>query len=417
MSVEPAADLRQIRENLENCMRHLDWQGDAERNDASTDEALARLRKLQSQVHDLWDARSKAWNAELLDHFTLQLLDIRRSRVGFQSSYETINTFAPLEQAERVTRRLLSEARQRAPNTEPAQSAEPQPPSAPEAIQDFTPRQQLGPFQYEFEQGVLRIRHVPAISAEDRTEIVDQARRALIEQGARLLTWLKETNCDHRVIETIAFVQERLERKQDIVALGVANSAATMMGAELADELAPVVTTMLKSHSASIAMYLSQFPDWVTYVRSLGEVKLSPADIEQLAASGRDLLAQLGKAGDAVHSEVPASIRFLLRLVADPEDTAQSTAFALIRTIENLVARIFRYGAAFLDAPISGAIEGIRKGTSSAVSKLVIAGLLAAAVELAGGFGPIVAKLGELEWIQQVADIVRPEIQKLLTEH
>ena len=83
-----------------------------------------------------------------------------------------------------------------------------------------------------------------------------------------------------------------------------------------------------------------------------------------------------------------------------------------MRSIENLVSKVFSYGADFLEQTTTKTVNAL----SSAASKLVVIGLLTLALGGATSIGGVAGKINEMAWLKNAVEIVQKQIDKLAKE-
>lgn len=274
-------------------------------------------------------------------------------------------------------------------------------------LRELVPAQRAAPARFRFEAGILRVLHTADQPDADVKAATRSARDGLLSCGATLLDKLGEaSNCDKRIADVVLKLQEQLASEHDIVQLGIANIGSEMLCAAFADELPDALVALMQSYSAGIGMYVAQFSEWQKFAENAAAVDLSTTDVKELSTTARILTERLTVAG-AVDPEVPRTFAFLSELIRDPTKASKRAVFAVVRTIENLIAAVFREGADFLSFTLDGAKEGIK----SATRKVVVVTLLTVAVEAAGGIGPITSKLADAAWVQSATAIVKRQIE------
>lgn len=280
-------------------------------------------------------------------------------------------------------------------------------------LETIVPGQKEAPAQFEFSDGILRIRHSSAAPESDVASSAKAARESLLEAGRDLIQTLQATNCDRRAVETIEKLQDKLRSQQDIVSLGIANIGCEMLCAALAKELPDAVHAMMRAYNTGIGMYVAQFPEWAKFAENAAAVDLTGADIVRVRIETEKIVANLKAVGATVDPEVPRTIALLVELIKDPAKATKRAVFAVVRTIENLVAKIYEHGGGLLEALLSGAKEGVKEGAKWAAKKAIIVALLSLAVEASGGIAPIAGKLSDTAWMKTATEIVVKKLGEL----
>jgi hypothetical protein len=128
----------------------------------------------------------------------------------------------------------------------------------------------------------------------------------------------------------------------------------------------------------------------------------------QVNRAAGELVTKLADNPDIADPEVPRTIEFVRHFLAFPGASAKRATFAMIRTIENLVASILRHSVDLLNRTTEKSIDGL----SSAASKVIV-GLLGVALVGATGIGPAAVRAGA-PWVSQATEIVRKQIEKMV---
>ncbi|WP_264939898.1 hypothetical protein [Sphingomonas caeni] len=277
-------------------------------------------------------------------------------------------------------------------------------------VRAVTPAQRVGPVQFEIADGVLKVAHTESATAQGDENAAEAARIALVEGGQRLLGELRSSNCDRRVVETIEAIQEKLENKKDVIQLGVMNIGCEAMRVTFSDELPAAVAAMLKGYSDGIKMYVGQFPEWARFVENAAAIDLAPGDIELVHTAAAKLIADL-KLSRKVDAEVPKTLAALNGLIANVASAGQRAFFAVLRTLENLVSKVFQHGANILESIAEGIAEGAKKGASEATHKIVKWGLLALALRIAVEINPVAGKIPDMGWLPNAVEAVKKALE------
>lgn len=279
-------------------------------------------------------------------------------------------------------------------------------PTSGELLRRITPPQKLGPIEFEFINNVLRIRHSASVPGMLDKANVEKAREALLGQGRILSAQLKNANVDGRICQLLEEVVSRIDNRQDVIALGIANVAIQLVVQECSHEIAEPTAVALKAFSINIAMYVAQFPDWVRYSENAAMAEYTVSDVEAVYSAGVELVDRLQKAGEAVDKEIPRTIAWMITAVRDHRTTAKRAVFGTIRTIENLVAIVFTSFSEWLGA----ADDGIRNGVKAAVKPATAMFLLLAAADAATSVSPTAARVLQSAWLGEAAKMVRREV-------
>lgn len=274
--------------------------------------------------------------------------------------------------------------------------------SSEQELQSILPAQKAAPLRFRVDDDVLRLQHVRDQALPEVAAAADAARQQLETLANMLLDNLRRSNTDRRVVEMVEQMRERLSSTQDIVQLAVTNISAGLMFETVADEMANSLASSLRGFSLGVTTYVAQFPEWQRFADNAASLELSQAEVEEVLEGAAKLAGDLAAAGPQVDPEVPKSISFLIDLVRRPAPTSKRAAFAVVRTVENLVASVFQYCGALVGSTVDGAKGGVKKAAYIAV--------LVAALEVASRVSPIASKLIDGKWMKPAVEIVKKEL-------
>jgi len=237
--------------------------------------------------------------------------------------------------------------------------------------------------------------------------LVASARRALIEHGGELCTDLLGSNVDRRLVSLMRKLQDKLEGETDIVALGIFAIRATEVTAALSQELSDYLSADIRGHLVALNHYLNQFDDWVKFKDNSAQSELSSDDERRLLQSATKIVEKMENS-PVVDPQVPKTIRYLTALFSQPAATGKHTGFALLRTIENLVSKIYGYTAAALDETIKATSKRTAAAVSLALATIVLS-------EIAG-LSSMTAKIADAAWVNQATEVITKQIGKLTAD-
>ena len=179
------------------------------------------------------------------------------------------------------------------------------------------------------------------------------------------------------------------------------------MSAQFQSELPDAIAAMFNSYSASISLYVAQFPEWDQFTHKAAAIALDEHDVAQVDVAAGEVITALQENPALADSDVPKTIAFIRRFISLPGASSKRAAFAMIRTIENLVSSILRHSVTFFSKTAERTVEA----GSTAASKAII-GLLGIALMSATGIGPAAVRTGA-PWVKQAVEIVQKQIEKL----
>ena len=276
-----------------------------------------------------------------------------------------------------------------------------------EELGRIVPRQQVAPIQFDIVNGrIAVVRQAPKTLDADRANI-QSALEHIKGSGERLIKNLEQSNCDRRLLESVQELQSQLLSEGNIVKIGLTNMACGVMGATFQAELPDAVSAMFHSYSSSVSLYVAQFPEWEQFTQKAYAIELDEDDVAEIDASVGAVIDELAASPYLADPEVPKTIAFVRRFLTVPGASGKRAAFAMIRTIENLVSSIIRHSLAFVAKTAEKTVDA----ASTAASKVIV-GLLGIALMSASGVGPAAVRAGA-PWVKQAAEIVQKQIEKM----
>jgi hypothetical protein len=174
-------------------------------------------------------------------------------------------------------------------------------------------------------------------------------------------------------------------------------------------ELPDALRGMMLGHTRGISMYVAQFPDWQKFSENAASIELTQDDIRGVSETAKTLVANLEQHPEIADDEVPKTIRALQKLIDNPALATKRAAYAVLRTIENLVAKTFEYFTDFLDKTAKKTVECL----SGAASVAIVVTLMKLALAGALGISPLSAKITDTAWVKAAAEIVERQIEAL----
>lgn len=270
----------------------------------------------------------------------------------------------------------------------------------------IVPRQQVAPVQFDIVNGRIVIAsRAPKTAEADRSNI-QSALDHIRASGEQILRNLNNSNCDKRLLESVSELHSQLISDGNIVKIGLTNIACGIMGSQFQSELPAAITGMLNAYSSSISLYVAQFPEWEQFTQKASLIDFDEEDVAEVDIAAGEIIEALTQNPAISDPEVPKTIAFVRQFLAFPGVTSKRAAFAMIRTIENLVSSIIRYSVDFFNKTADNVVDA----GSKAASKVII-GLLGVALISAAGIGPAATQAGA-PWVKQAAEVVQRQIEK-----
>jgi hypothetical protein len=270
----------------------------------------------------------------------------------------------------------------------------------------IVPRQQVAPVQFDIVDGrIVIVSRAPKTAEADRSNIWS-ALEHIRASGEQILRSLDNSNCDRRLLESVSELHSQLISDGNIVKIGLTNIACGIMGSQFQSELPVAITGMLNAYNSSVSMYIAQFPEWEQFAQKASLIDLDEDDVAEVDIAAGEIIEALTQNSALSDPEVPKTIAFVRQFLAFPGLSSKRAAFAMIRTIENLVSSIVRYSLDFFSKT---AVKVVDEG-SKAASKVII-GLLGVALISASGIGTAAMQAGA-PWVKQAAEVVQRQIEK-----
>lgn len=275
-------------------------------------------------------------------------------------------------------------------------------------LERIVPDQQIAPVQFDIKDSRIVISHrPPKVSNEDRSNI-KAAFEHIKQSGERLINSLEKSNCDRRLLDSVKELQNQLCSESNIVKLGLMNIACGLMSTQFQPELPAAIVGMFSAHSASISLYVAQFPEWEQFTKKAASIDLDDDDIADIKNASTEVISVLVKNPSIVDSDVPKTISLVSQFLSFPASSSKRAALAILKTLENLVSVIIRHCISFIGKTAEKTVE-----SASTVASKVIVGLLGIALVSATGIGSAAYRTGA-PWVQQAAEIVQRHIDKVL---
>jgi len=278
-------------------------------------------------------------------------------------------------------------------------------------LRRIIPPQKVAPIQFEIRDGRLALeRKISATEAPDRAS-AEIARQELLRSGQRILTELRNSNCDRRLIESLEYLQDQLSTGESIIRVGLSNIGCEKL-CDVYEAERPEAVAMIRSHTHGVNLFAAQFPEWHRFIENAAAVQINDNDVATIHATTKALVQRLDAETDLVDPEVPKTLSRLNNLISNPRTASKRAAFAILRSIENLASKVFSCGADLIEKTVTKTIDGL----STAASKALVVGLLTIALAGASSIGPVASKVKEMAWLRSAVELVQRQIERMLKE-
>lgn len=276
-------------------------------------------------------------------------------------------------------------------------------------LSDLIPGQKMGPLQFEFENGILKLKNQSVAPSRDDASMIEFARQALVQEGASLIKSLNDTNCDKRIVDFVYKVDACIIKNVNIINLGMLNITCSNLIKSSYDELSNVASAKFIGYNSSLSIYVAQFPEWRRFVENAADIEISEQDYRAVYEVGRSFIDPLKKASGLVDPEVPRSLELLFEAFHSPSVSLKRQVFSIIRSLENLIAKIFSEFALTYEAFSDGARSGLKKTTSI----LVASGLLLTVAGLATQLSPTAERVLHSGWMAKAPSLIKDAIDQM----
>jgi hypothetical protein len=257
----------------------------------------------------------------------------------------------------------------------------------PTTIRQIVPDQKIAPIQFEISNNKIIVSPRKSPSREGDATNIKAAKAELQRNGDKIISELQQSNCDRRLLASVQELQVQFQGEIDAIKVGLMNIGCEMMCNSYEAELPIAVASMLRAHTRGVQMFVGQFPEWAKFVENAATADLDQADITSLKAASQTIVERMKMQPELVDPEVPHIVAYLAEMLSSPTKAGKRAAFAVLRSLENLVSRVFGYGADFLEKTAEKSIDRASTAASKVVVRLLALGLIGAVA-----IGPVSSK-------------------------
>lgn len=272
-----------------------------------------------------------------------------------------------------------------------------------QVLKGIVPSQKIAPLQFKINNEKISIEDSGSQSHKDDQQNIHIAKSEILRNSDKIIHQLKTSNCDRRLIENIEQLHFQISTDANAVQVGISNISFSVMSGTFKSELPDAVSAMLQSHNLSIGMYVAQFPDWNRFSENANLANIGGRDADIVDENSKYVLEYLESHPEIADPQVVRAIRQLRKVIQNPGQATKRVIFAVIRTVENLLSKIFQYSIEFFEQTMAET----SKTASKATAILIVTLALNAAVKLT----PIAEKIGELSWLKNAIEIVQKQMK------
>ncbi|MCO6414801.1 hypothetical protein JYK14_01220 [Siccirubricoccus sp. KC 17139] len=278
------------------------------------------------------------------------------------------------------------------------------------AVSAAVPEQKIAPMRYAVRDGRITIAHLPNPTEAPDRENITRVRQALIENGEAYLADLRNSNVDKRVVAVFERLSQEIERDENVVTVMMTQTECELTLASISEEISTPLAMSLSAHLRNIAMFAAQFPEWRRYSENVAVTELDNSDIRQIKEAAKKLVEDLKTNHAVVDDEVPRTLKYLADLIQEPSKTFKRSGYAVLTSIENLVAICWKYGLDLIGETAKHTKERLAKHASRAM----VVGVLGLASSSIMTIEPIASRLPDMQWMQNVRSYLQKEIGELI---
>jgi hypothetical protein len=278
-----------------------------------------------------------------------------------------------------------------------------------QSVKNLIPSQSIAPIKVEFSNNkLLLVRQRNTVKQEDSASIA-AARAAISNQFREIFQNLQSSNCDKRIVDKFENIMSKFESDTHVVELGILHLEIDNLLRSVEPEINDTTNALIKSNSIATNMYLSQFSDWSKFVESAALNSIEIDDIPSIEAATKGLIGRMAEMPQEVDDNIPGTLRYISEIINQPGRAGKRAAFATIRSIENIIGKIYNVTIDFIEKTTDKTVES----ASRAVSRAVIIALLAAAINTATPLIPLTTKIGELQWLRTATEVLVKQMKNL----
>lgn len=280
---------------------------------------------------------------------------------------------------------------------------------AAQRLKRIVPSQKIAPVQFDVVNCILTVTPQDSSPKDGVESIAFAAQEDLVKRGDRLIEELRNSNCDRRLLNQFEELQAQLVSPQNIIQLGLTNIGCGLLAKSYESELPSAVSALLQAHTVGVSMFVGQFPDWVKFSENAAAAQFERSDVNALVGTLSEVIKVTESKPQIADQEVPNTLRYLQSLARSPKDVSAKTGLAIARTLENLVIRVFRFGAEIVEQTERKTADSL----STAAARVATAALLGLALSTAVSLTPLADKFEGMGWIKDAIQIVRNQLDSM----
>lgn len=281
--------------------------------------------------------------------------------------------------------------------------------SAIKDLKRIVPAQKIAPVQFKISDGKIVIDRNKSTSSDQDKPNITAAKEEILKNGRDIIEQLQKSNCDKRLIQNIEALHEQISSDTNAIQVGISNISFGVMSEVFKSELPDAINAKLQSHNLSINMYVAQFPDWARFSENAALAEINQDDVESIRDNADSIAEYLNDNQDITEPNVVRAFKQLGSLLKTPAVTAKRATFAVIRSIENLLSKIFTYTIMLFEQTIKKTIDEL----STKISKTIAISIVSLGIMSASQLTGLSTKIKELSWLNNAIEIVQKQMNKI----
>lgn len=273
---------------------------------------------------------------------------------------------------------------------------------------DLPKSQIVSPIQFEIGSDARICIKGENLHSSDNDGAAKAAREEILDSGTRLIGYLKQTNCDLRIIDGLQVLQNHVAQRKNAIRVGLAKSSLEILFLRCEDELSTLVLAMAEAHIALVNMYLSSFPEWKDFRDQSSASSLEPVHAAPLAKALEQVMHHLNSHPANVEPNVYSDLHELHSAISDPETATRLNLFAVWSALQNLIQSVGRFGLDFIKQTAKQTSKKLSVAIANSVVIVLYVGVLSGTPIV-----QIIDKVPNSEWIKKAIEVLGRQIEAL----
>ncbi|SEF68555.1 hypothetical protein SAMN04488144_103285 [Methylobacterium sp. 190mf] len=275
------------------------------------------------------------------------------------------------------------------------------------ALRRIVPEQKIAPVQFKIEDDKIFIDPRPSKSDKKDKTNIEISKEKILDDGREIISKLKTSNCDKRLIENFEALQQSIASDENAIRIGVNNISFGFISAVFKDELPEAINASLQAHNLSVNMYVSQFPDWVRFSENAMAAELTEEDALSVKTGVGKIINYLDNNPEIADPSVSRALKGLSRTIDNPAQSSKKATFAVIRTAENLLSKVFHYAISYFEKLSVDTAKEVHKTAVKGLAITIVTLGVSGAAELSG----VSARIKELSWLKNAIEIIEKQLK------